>query len=273
MYACFSYKDGSQGDAIWVNPEDLAVATSPEELEILLRTKAKTEFPEKKDKIQDCELEFMIPLFMGYSEFMEKTVEEFWSEYSSYFPEWIKIGEKIKKRLKEYEGKDTYWEINPSVFVIEEKPIMDQNDWYNFRISLITGNCFPTKEKAEKFLENLVEEFKIVHEHAGTTDEVEANWTLSASETIHNWCWSCWGYMTAPVWPSIYICPMNIKDLKEDKDDENDQVQRMRRNWNVFGDLEPAIEACEILQAHFERNGFLFPPIMENTECYETELQ
>lgn len=169
MYACYSYKDGSQTDAIWVNPENLAVTSSPEELEALLRTKGETEYPEKKGLIQDCNLKILIPVFTEGPVLDRKTVEEFWKEYSTYFSEWIRIGEKIKERLKLYEGKKTYWEIDPNEFAVGEESI-DQHYYYDFRVSLMSGNCFPTKEAAEEFMESLADAFKDIHESAGTTN-------------------------------------------------------------------------------------------------------
>lgn len=263
MYACYDYKDGSQGDAIWVYPEDLAVNTSVDELECWLRKRAEKEYPDKQELIRTCGIKLMIPIATWWPRLKEKTLMEFWDEFSQYFPEWTNAGEKVRKRLKEYEGKDRYWEIEPNDFVIGEEPI-DNHYHYDFRISLLSGNCFPTKEAAETFMQNLTEVFKKVHQCVGTNaDNVAPGWTLSAMETIHDWNWSYNGGLSVPLWPSYFIAPMNIANLVTEGEEESDQIMDYRKIWNIFGDEVTANIAYNVLQEMFRRNGIFFLGLME----------
>jgi len=53
-------------------------------------------------------------------------VTEFWERFSPYFEEWRETGERIHEAMKRFEGKESYWEINPEeAFTVAEHK-MDQ---------------------------------------------------------------------------------------------------------------------------------------------------
>ena len=79
--------------------------------------------------------------------------KRFYRMFLSLNPNWMEGKRKIREIMELFKGKETYWVIEKA-FSIDERKIgdKDQND---FRMAVISGNCFLTKEEAVKFRDKI----------------------------------------------------------------------------------------------------------------------
>lgn len=77
----------------------------------------------------------------------------FYKLFSSLNPNWMDAKRKIREIMEQFKGKETYWVIEKT-FKINEKMIGDK-DTYDFRTTIVSGNCFVTKDEAEKIRDKI----------------------------------------------------------------------------------------------------------------------
>jgi len=77
----------------------------------------------------------------------------FYKLFSTLNPNWMDAKRKIREIMEQLKGKETYWVIEKT-FKINEKMISDKGT-YDFRTTIVSGNCFVTKEEAEKIRDKI----------------------------------------------------------------------------------------------------------------------
>ena len=265
MYACYKYSDDTHSDAFEVLEEDLARHQTLDALTAYLIEFGQGKAEEKKkEKIAGSEIRIGI---------VQKSIDdapdiiplaEFWERYSPRFAEWLTFGERIKTEMKKYEGKDSYWEIDASDELVVAEHKMDDHYYYDFRTSLLSGNCFTTEEEANAFLAQIVNRLKELHGPGVSNLDIEPNFVLTATETIQAWNWMC-AALWVPVHPVLYIYPISISSWSPGWEEP------YRAQWNLFADEDQAIAASRAIAMLFKARSMQFPGSVEQRVYDELE--
>lgn len=254
IHVCYEDKCSSENHYISFREEEIAANSSVEGLERWIRDQAIQLYPEKQQFIENCNLLLSVPK-EDDSTFYLATAPTFWAIYSQFFPEWVEMGNKVREAAKAYKGKKVYWEIDPSSLKVAKKE-MDKPRYYDFRTSLLSGNCFATRREAVAFKQKMTEEFWNFDGGFISDEDLEHSFFLSADEMIHWWSWDCCDCIMNPLHPVISIYPLPFSEWIGLDDEE--YIDKYRQNGNIFIDSETAEQATSALWKMFYDRGFYF---------------
>jgi len=230
-----------------INIAEIASCTSIEKLRELVRIHiTDSEDADNSMNVDIDNIRFAMSLD-PYSEVAYLSIEDFWTEYSENFPQWMDIVKKLGEKLASFKLAKTYWEIDLEEMVVRERKT-DECERYNLAISILSGNYFKDKEEASGFLSQMADIMKTSHKERRDIKEEKPLYSISAMDGIHQWCY---GHGSDPLWTTVSTWPMEF----EWDDEDMDRLNYWRKIWNVFEKKEEAEDAMFKIFDLFESRG------------------